>query len=214
MQPSTVLAVLAGTDLPIAAIEAWAQQAAWILAADGAANRLLSSGIEPSLIIGDMDSVDPQILDSDIERMQDDDAERTDCDKLVEYLSRQHAAASLAVAGLEGDRFDHVLSSIHSFAKSVLDPCFILRDGLGWFVRPGKLRVNETRIGQRISLIPLLPSGGVRMSGVRWIPQADLSPVGATSVSNEASASVIEVTLETGLALLVLQADPAIPAWP
>jgi thiamine pyrophosphokinase len=208
-----VLGVLAGTDIRAEITARWAGSADAVIAADGAANRLLASGIPPTVIVGDLDSLDPLIERSDTRVEEDLDQETTDCDKLLLYVQRQYSEAQFSLIGIEGDRFDHVLASLQSTARLYPTARLILRDGFGWFVTPESEVSVSAEIGQTVSLIPLLPCEGVAMQGVRWSPKANLSPNGATSISNLAAARMVIAELKSGLALLIQQVDTGQPTW-
>lgn len=208
-----VLGVLAGTDINAETIAVWAQSADVVVAADGAANRMLASGVTPDIVIGDLDSLEPEIRASGLDIREDQDQETTDCDKLLLFVNRTYPKADFALIGMEGDRFDHVLGSLQSAGRLKPGVRVVLRDGFGFFVtdnRPIQVRCN---LGQLISLIPLLPCEGVLMSGVQWTPKENLSPLGATSISNVASDTTVTAQLESGLAMFIQQADTSQPSW-
>jgi thiamine pyrophosphokinase len=213
MGQKKVLGVLAGTDTPVTTIGAWASLANAVVAADGAANRLLAFGIQLDCIVGDLDSLDPLLKESKIEIVELKDQECTDCDKLLAFVRDRYPESDLQIAGLEGDRFDHVLASTFSIAKEAPNAGLILRDGLGRFVVAGKEAKFTASPGGTVSLIPLMPCRGVAMSGVEWAPKQDLSPDGNISISNRATHSEIVVSLESGLALFISQGDSSTPTW-
>lgn len=213
MAQKRVLGVLAGTDISAETIAVWAKSADVVVAADGAANRMLASGIAPDIVIGDLDSLEPEIRRSSLDIREDQDQETTDCDKLLLFVNRTYPEAEFSLIGLEGDRFDHVLGSTHSAARLNPGVRVVLRDGFGFFVtenRPFQVRCN---LGQLVSLIPLLPCEGVLMTGVQWTPKENLSPLGATSISNVASDTTVTARLESGLAMFIQQVDTSQPSW-
>lgn len=208
-----VLGVLAGTDISAETIAAWAKSADFVIAADGAANRLLASGVTPDVVIGDMDSLEPEIRRSSLDIREDQDQETTDCDKLILFVNRTYQEADFSLIGMEGDRFDHVLGSTHSAARLNPGVRVVLRDGFGFFVTENRRIQVRCNLGQIISLIPLLPCEGVLMSGVEWTPKQNLSPLGATSISNVASDTTVTAELQSGLAMFIQQADTTQPSW-
>lgn len=183
------------------------------MAADGAANRLLASGIVPTTIVGDLDSLDPVVERSSLPIEEDLDQETTDCDKLLIHVRHRYAQSQFSLIGLEGDRFDHVLSSLQSAARLYPTCRLVLRDGLAWFVRPGPPLRITSQVGQTVSLIPILPCAGVTMEGVQWSPKPELSPLGATSISNIAAERTVVAQLQEGLALFVQQTPSSLPIW-
>ena len=61
-----------------------------ILAADGAANTLIHNGITPNVIIGDLDSLNHDIV-RNIRIVKDFDQNSTDFEKIMEYCFQQNA---------------------------------------------------------------------------------------------------------------------------
>jgi thiamine pyrophosphokinase len=208
-----VLAILAGTDIDPQILTDWARSADVVLAADGAANRLLAAGIRPDAIIGDMDSLDPVIERADLELVHDEDQETTDCDKLLAYMGSRYSGNRLSLTGIEGDRFDHVIASLHSYSSFPHRCRLVLRDGFGWCLESGSELKLETVPGQTVSILPILPCSGLKVSGLRWQPSPTLTPGGPTSISNEATGTAVSLTLQEGTSLVTLQADIRIPSW-
>lgn len=208
-----ILGVLAGQDIPIETVVAWCKSADFVIAADGAANRLIDSGLSPDVIVGDLDSLEPIHASTHARVCADLDQETTDCDKLLAYARQKFPGSALSIVGIEGDRFDHVLASLHSIAKSSPNCRLVLRDGVAWFVRPGHEVIASTIPDQTVSLIPITDCSGVVLAGVAWPTNPIISPLGATSISNYATDCEVRAKLETGMALLVLRGDTSEPTW-
>lgn len=190
----------------------WAQSAQVVIAADAGADRLLEAGVEPHRIVGDFDSI------SDIGRFGGEihhgpDQNSTDCDKLL-ALAKELGHQHLTLAGLEGDRMDHAIASWLSIARSGLDVRVALRRGLGWIVRPGLKREIPVNCGATISMLPLSHTEGVNLSGVEW-PLLDRSLTwdGLVSISNKASSSSVQASLEVGVAILFAEYERSDMPW-
>jgi thiamine pyrophosphokinase len=194
-----VLGVLDGRDMPPAQLRVWAASADLVLAADGAADLLLTLGVHPTIVIGDMDGISR--APHGLTVIKDEDTERTDCDKLLGW-AQAHGYTGLTLANIEGDLLDHVLSTLSSCVPHA-PVRLALRRGLGW-VFSGSISIAATPHA-RVSLLPLTPCTGVSLTGVRW-PLADvtLEIGGRVSISNEASGRV-EVTIESGSAFLFVE---------
>ncbi len=212
MDSKKVLAVLAGTDLPIGHLVSWAESADSVIAADGAANRLLSAGVKPDIVVGDMDSIDPNFVQG-LNVREDANQEHTDCDKLLALIERDYPDSMVAMAGIEGDRFDHVLASLYSISKSAVWPLIVLRDGLGRIVRPNRYVEIPVKPSDIVSLLPIMPCSGVRMVNVQWAPAAELSASAAISISNLATSESVRVEIESGTAILIHRTDSSQPRW-
>jgi thiamine pyrophosphokinase len=211
--PERVLILLGGMDITLDTVRPWLDEATHIYAADGAANRLFENGIPPSAVIGDMDSTDAKWRTAKVEWVEIRDQQATDCDKLLAWVGQRHPNAPIWATGVEGDRLDHVLSNLQSMAKSGMDLKLILRDGMGIFIAQDRGASISAIPGQVISIIPLTECSGVRASGLKWTPGSDLGPTGALSISNLASATSVQVDLDSGNALVIIQTDSGVPRW-
>jgi thiamine pyrophosphokinase len=189
--------------------KSWAAASHILVAADGGADLALRHGIVVHAIIGDLDSVSQASLDSGADIYKFDDPNTTDCDKLLAWVEAQgHDAIDLI--GVEGDRLDHVLATLGSCAKSRLKIRLVLREGLGYVLRSGSHRL-ETAVGDRLSLVPIVDSTGVTASNVQWpFDQANMSLTGFVSVSNVALDNEVEISLESGALLVVIEHDGTI----
>src|ERR1043165_9573712 len=123
-----VLGVLDGRDMPSDLLKAWAESAELVVAADGAADRLLEVGVRANIIVGDLDSLTSDPGSSQVIRVQD--AESTDCDKLLRW-ARDEGHVDLTLAGVEGDLLDHMLSTLSSCVAYRRTIRLALRRGIG-----------------------------------------------------------------------------------
>lgn len=209
-----VLAVLGGQDQSLDNLELWTRSADIVLAADSGADRVMATGRRPDIAIGDLDSISTAAREAAREVIEIFDQDHTDCDKLL-MLAARHGYKALTVFGLEGDRLDHVLASLFSVLRCDLRIRLALRGAMAILVRPQAAVEWPTRPGRRISLIPLEPSQGVTLSGVRWpLLDADLAPRGLISVSNEAASDFVSASVRSGSALLMAEVSPEeMPLW-
>ena len=190
--------MLAGEDLPLDRLRVWAESADVVLAADGGADRLLAAGITPYRTIGDLDSLRAEGL---IGVQRDSDTETSDCDKLLRMASEMGFQA-ITLAGVEGDRLDHVLGTLASAIKSPLKVRLAMRRGLGWVLK-GECEI-ETEKGQLVSLMPLTECKPASILGVEWpLVDVTLTPFGQISLSNRAAGDRVQVRLGSGAAALI-----------
>lgn len=195
-----VLGVLNGKDFEPEMMVAWLREADVILAADGASDTVSRLGFPAPATIGDFDSLKGEPSgDSFIVGDQD----CTDCDKLLGYALKNRDE-KIYLIGVEGDRLDHVLSTLSSVVRTPLEVRLVLRRGVG-FVIKSRLSI-DVKIGTRVSLMPLTNCHGVDFSGVRWpVVKSELRIGGPVSISNRATAERIAVELDSGCALLVVE---------
>ena len=205
-----VLGVLGGASASLSLLAAWARSATIVAAADSGADALLAAGVTADLVVGDLDSLAAKRnVFPDVR--EDPSQASTDCDKLLAVLAAQgHTAVTLI--DVEGDLPDHALAILHSAAKSGLACRLIFKRGVG-HVLVGPVSRSFAAHG-RVSLLPLTLCTGVSLLGVRWpLQRAELDALGQTSISNEAAAPFIELSLQTGAALLFIE-SPNAPIWP
>lgn len=215
-----VLGVLAGNDMSTSLLKRWADSAEVVLAADAGADLLALAGTPPDVLIGDMDSSEfpPMVSDwVDIRRtelIRDDDQNTTDCEKLLK-LAESRGYNTITLAAVEGDRIDHLLSTLHSAAQSPLHVRIALRTGIGWVLNAGDEIEVATVPGRLVSLLPLTEIEGVQLSGVSWdLKDASMSPLGRRSISNRAVADHVHAKIFMGAGLFVVELpEEEAPLW-
>ncbi|MDI9635064.1 thiamine diphosphokinase [Kamptonema cortianum] len=201
---SRVLGVLGGQFYNPQAVLTWCQAADVIIAADSGADLCIELGIKP-IVIGDMDSVHSDLTGLKVIKIEDQS--KTDCDKLLDWVSDNHPAADLVLAGVEGDRLDHILATLGSCARSDLPIRLLLQRGTGQIVRSNSLLSHLGLAGRRVSLMPIGPCIA-GMSGVEWpFEPQPIDLTGFHSVSNVAQDSFLLEVVE-GTALLIIEGHP------
>jgi len=208
-----VLGVLAGHDMTADLLRRWADSADVLLAADAGADRLIEAGAIPHLILGDLDSISQKARSCGVEVMPIDDQDSTDCDKLLRIAAGK-GYSEVTLASVEGDSLDHLIGTVYSAARASVRVRLALRTGIGYVLHEGEFAL-ESRPGRRISLLPIVPCSGVCLQGVRWpLADAEMSPVGLVSISNEAVCNAVEAKIQSGAALLVAEyPQEEMPRW-
>ena len=209
-QRKRVLGVLAGADVSLEQLGAWARSADVVIAADSGADRLLAAGVVPSRTIGDLDSLKAEALANVI---LDPDQETTDCDKLLALAIRLEYD-EITLIGVEGDRLDHMISTLFSAWKAPLRVRLALRTGQAWLIR-GNLRV-ATEEDDVVSLMPLQACANVSLRGVAWpLRNVPMSPIQHHDGSGMVDGKAVEVDMAYGAAALFLLAPRLVePSWP
>jgi len=134
---------------------------AYVIAADGGAISAVESGIQPHLIIGDMDSVDPELLENlqargaEIQRYP---VEKDETDlQLALLAAAEQDAGKILVLGALGGRLDHTLSNIYLLALPELkgrDVRLVAGNQEAWLMHPGETIISGAK-GDTLSLVPL-----------------------------------------------------------
>lgn len=150
--------------VPLAAL----RSADFVVCCDGAAGNLVAHGLEPGMIIGDLDSV-PSSVKARYEEIlvQDDNPETNDLTKAVNWCVA-NGIKEVAILGATGIREDHTLGNISLLAdySSRID-AVILTD-TGSFRVYGHSVIIDSHPGQQVSLFSLDPSLKVTSSGLRY----------------------------------------------
>lgn len=185
-----------------------AQQADLILAADGGADRALSAGVRPDVVIGDLDSVSPQakkILPAE-KFIFVNNQNNTDLEKALDYLAA-HQCTQCTLTGFVGGRWDFTFGNFLS-VYPYLDKMDICVAGKGWKIWPLTHSVTKTvRPGARVSLIPAADCQNVTLQGLVYpLEHANLS-LGRTgqTLSNAAKLSEITISFDKGFLLLYIE---------
>lgn len=194
----------------------WLAAGDLVVAADGGADSLERLGRRPALLVGDLDSTDPAV----VERLaaagtrvegHPVDKEASDTDLALGAAIAAGATEIVLLGATGGDRLDHELANVLLLA----DPSLAGRDVR--LIR-GANTVRALRGGERLDLdgalgdlVTLLPIGGdatgVTTDGLRWpLAGATLRMGSSLGVSNEVASAPASVRLDQGLLLVVERA--------
>jgi thiamine pyrophosphokinase len=182
-----------------------------VICADGGADRAISIGLFPSLVIGDLDSIQPETLrhleQRGVEiiryspRKNETDLELT----LLEATAR--GARWIRIIGAIGDRLDQTLSNIHLLMLPDLagrDVRLVFGSQMAWLVGPGRHPLIG-QPGDTVSLVPLQGDvGGITTTGLEYPLQHETLHFGAArGVSNVLTAPEASVEVTTGVLLII-----------
>ncbi|MEO6987612.1 MAG: thiamine diphosphokinase [Aquihabitans sp.] len=208
---------------PVSAALASVPPADVVVTADSGLEAALAAGLRVAHVVGDFDSVDPDVLagaeasGSEIHR-HPADKDATDSElalRLVTRLADAGAPVRVFTTTAAG-RFDHLLSDVLALGGPTLADLMVtgfVGDVVVTVVRPGRPRKVMGRVGEQVSLVPVHGSAsGVSTEGLRW-PLADAGLHAGTSrgVSNELAADQATVSIDEGV-LLVVQPGTAAPS--
>lgn len=190
-----------------------AREADLVLCADGGADTARRLGRAPDYIAGDLDSVSgagmAAVAGDRLVRVDADDT-GTDMQKVLR-LALDLRVERADLLGFTGRRTDHTLwnlSLLRSFGdrldlRLIDDYCEIR------LIR-GRVRFRAD-LGQKLSLCPLDgPADGIETEGLRWPLRGEsLVPGRRDGISNEVTASPVEIRVGRGDLLLCVQRQSA-----
>ncbi|MSO36643.1 MAG: thiamine diphosphokinase [Acidimicrobiia bacterium] len=186
-----------------------------VIAADSGLEHVVALGLVAEVVVGDMDSVDPAVLDNAqrggtrVERFAVA-KDATDLELALATAVRL-GAIHVTLVGIGGGRLDHFLAN----ALLLGAPEWA---GLNLVAFVGSTRVTVIREyaelpGPEGSLVTLLPlhgrATGITTTGLRWaLTDAELVPGSTRGVSNELISATATITVTDGV-LLAIQPQQA-----
>jgi thiamine pyrophosphokinase len=161
--------ILANGTYPTHALPVrYLEEADLIVCCDGAAEKLVSHGMEPGIITGDLDSVSPELKRKYKSILVPDaDQETNDLTKAVKWcISR--GIKEVAILGATGIREDHTLGNISLLADYNRDIKAIILTDTGFFQVFDRTVTIDSFPGQQVSLFSIDPDLAVMSSGLRY----------------------------------------------
>ena len=171
-----------------------------IIAADGAANSLLERSIHPTLIVGDLDSVRPEVLEHH-SFLNLPEQESNDYQKAMCYLKDNDLLPAIIV-GINGGHLDHILNNINIFIET---NCLLYSPPIKGFVIKERSVVNLLLpVQTKISLMGI-PEALLSSRGLKWeLNYSQLSFPGKTSCFNRTKVPEIALEVHQGAVLILI----------
>lgn len=177
-----------------------------LIAADGAANALIKIGIIPTLIVGDLDSLDRATIPHSIEILHISEQSTTDLEKCLRTLKQRELFPCL-IYGATGKESDHTLYNL-----SVLDDCsqhyemmfhdsaYRAKEKYGVFV--SNSLVGDLKLGSKISFLSFCNSI-ISTKGLTWELNNFKLSVKKLSIRNAIKSNPFEVIVHSGNVLVL-----------
>lgn len=185
------------------------ENASFIVACDGAADKLLERKLQPNLIIGDLDSVSQTTLEkyADIVlRVKRQD--NTDLMKAIEWCL-EDKRTDIVILGATGGREDHTVGNLFAITSYASRMSITLHTDTGYFVALPKSGRIETFAGQQISLFPQPLNMKISSGGLKFPLKDTVLPYMHSGTLNEAEGEEVFLTFDSGI-LLVYRTYPDI----
>ncbi len=182
-----------------------------LIAADGGMRHLRALGLRPERIIGDGDSLPPDLDLSDIPFIRYPAAKDETDLELALLWAAQEPTPEIGVLGALGGRLDHELANLLLLALPQLRGKEVWMAGNGWRVtclHGGETRSVRAAPGTTLSLIPLGgPAQGIRTQGLAYPLRDEPLHFGpARGVSNVLTQDVVTISLREGLLWCFIEA--------
>ncbi|MBF0286926.1 MAG: thiamine diphosphokinase [SAR324 cluster bacterium] len=205
----TALIVCNGDPPSLELLHNFWQQADLTVCADGGANFLVSEGFIPDVIVGDMDSLLPEVEQQvEAKRLIKIQEQNTnDADKALRYCLDHHLQI-IHMLGIAGGRSDQFLANLELLYKYAPEVKIILWTEQERMEVISKEWEESLMIGTTLSLIPLFGTvNGITTAGLAYplhnqTLQAGKEPCG---VSNKTTLPQVRITIQQGALLLIIQ---------
>jgi thiamine pyrophosphokinase len=182
-----------------------------IIAADGGLRHVYALGLRPDLVVGDMDSADPeQVARAKAEGVPiltyPTHKDETDLELAV-LAALQHGCDQLWLFAAVGGRLDQTLSNVQLLALPQLEGVrAVLVSGAQtcWLAKPPRTEIHG-QVGDTLSLLPLSAAArGIHTEGLHYPLRGEALHFGTTrGISNVLSAPQAQVSFEEGLLLVI-----------
>lgn len=178
-----------------------------VVAADGGANHLARIGVRPAAVVGDLDSIRPEVRawvgeDRVVSRP---DQDFTDLHKTLAYVIDELGAKTVVIIGGTGGRIDHAIENLALLARWAGRAELEMHDESVRIIPVRHEAAFTVAIGATVSLLPLGRCERVWTAGLRWpLDGEPLDLGGRTSVSNQATEERITVRVAGGTLLVFL----------
>ena len=188
-----------------------------IIAGDKGLEALYQLKIIPNHVVGDFDSVSPEILEFYKKQSQiifhtyHPEKDNTDTDIALK-LAISLKSSEITIMGALGRRMDHAIANIH-ILKDALEtniPCQILDEHNRIYLINKEITLEKNRVyGKYISLIPLTSEvKDLTLTGFKYpLNNYDL-PIGTSlGVSNEIVENIAQIKMKKGILIVIESKD-------
>ena len=188
-----------------------------VIAGDRGLEALYQLKIIPNHVVGDFDSVSPEILEfykkqpKIIFHTYNAEKDNTDTDIALK-LAIQMKSSEITILGALGKRMDHAIANIH-ILKDALGaniPCQILDEhNRIYLVNTEKTLEKDKVYGKYISLIPLTSTvEGLTLKGFKYPLNKYNLPIGTSlGISNEMIEDIAHIEMEKGILIVIESKD-------
>jgi thiamine pyrophosphokinase len=194
-----------------AALRRWVQAGDDLIAADGGAHHALAMGLRPRVVVGDLDSLRPELVRElaaqgvELERYPTA-KDKTDLELAIERAIRD-GAQEIYLLGALGGRLDQSLANVLLMAQKDWPAAIHLVDAseIATVIHDGEQMTLQAGAGSTVSLLPLSAKvTGITYTGMLYPLNDATIALGSTrGISNEVVNFPATVAIGTGIALII-----------
>lgn len=180
-------------------IEFFKSQNLPIIAVDGAASKLVAMGLKPDLVIGDLDSIEPHLINQ-LNTLHIHDQSYCDFHKTIKHLESINLMPAV-ITGMEGGMIDHILQNINIFINT--HSLFYAHPIIGYILHPGEAKRFTLPVYTKISLFGMPAT--VTTKGLKWeLTKHKLTFPGMNSSFNRNSDEQVFIKVHKGCCLAMI----------
>jgi thiamine pyrophosphokinase len=197
--------ILADGSFPVNEIPLnYLRDAEHIICCDGSAENLILADLEPEAIIGDLDSINPEIAERFKDRLfQDSDQDTNDLTKSVRWCIK-NGFNEVVILGATGKREDHTISNISLLGEYCREIKVTIVTDTGTIIPLLKSCKVSSFTGQQVSIFSIDPETRITSKGLKYkLTNLKLHSWWRASL-NEATGGSFELSF-TGGPLIVYQ---------
>lgn len=175
-----------------------------VVCADGGTRHALRLGVQPDIVIGDLDSLPSRAS----ERLKltkivsSKNQDQTDLEKAIRYLVKEKAKR-IVILGATGKRIDQTLGNVALLAKYQKKAKLTLIDPTGEVEIVQSRKRFRAKPGAIVSLVPLGEGVRVTTRGLRYALKNETLEFGSRGMSNEVTDPTVEIRVHGGTLLLI-----------
>ena len=179
-----------------------------ILACDGALATCLDNGIVPDGVIGDMDSVEGDVLErfvnlgGEVHERKEQDAH--DLAKALALAGERGHSSCIVIGATGGDR-EHEWANLLSCAATNMDIQCVGEVYLHRFLLSERTYSIEIEPGQKFSLFAVPSAQGITLSSAQYGLENDALSMGSRGLHNIATSSTLQVHFTEGRLMLLMR---------
>ncbi len=175
-----------------------------IVCCDGAADQLIKAGLFPRAIVGDLDSISPEIAEKYSDRLfPDSDQETNDLTKAVRWCT-ERGYRDLLILAATGKREDHTIGNISLLVEYAAEAEVMMVTDSG-ILRPYlKSCVFPAVRGQQISIFSINPETEIISRGLVYPLAGRKLRNWWEATLNEAAGDTVELEFEKGAIIVFM----------
>lgn len=185
-------------------------QGDYLICADSGANHIYELGYVPDLIVGDFDSVEPEILQAYRDRgcptkTYPVEKDYTDTELAIQ-LALRASPSQIDLLGLIGSRLDHSLANVFLLTAYYRENCKIRLlgpDYMAWVTKDQTVVTGEP--GDYVSILPVSETAsGITMEGFKYpLTNATILRGSTHGISNELLTNEGFIGLQNGVLFVI-----------